>query len=106
LRQHVLLVEDNLVNQKIVCRKLKSKGYDVTTAKDGKEAVDLVSGAPKPSIGDKSAFDICLMDMEMPRMDGNTATKTIRELERHDQIEHIPILGVTANVRSVQQSEM
>ena len=106
LRQHVLLVEDNLINQKIVCRKLKSKGYDVTTASDGKEAVDLVVRAPKPSTGDKLAFDICLMDMEMPRMDGNTATKAIRELEKQDQIEYIPILGVTANVRSGQQSEM
>jgi CheY-like chemotaxis protein len=106
LRQHVLLVEDNLINQKIVYRKLKSKGYSVTTANDGKEAAELIVGAPKPSTGDKSAFDICLMDMEMPRMDGNTATKTIRELERQDQIEYIPILGVTANVRSGQQSEM
>lgn len=89
-----------------MCRKLKSKGYEVTTANDGKEAVDLVTSAPEPSTGDNSAFHICLMDMEMPRMDGNSATKAIRELEKQGKIEYIPILGVTANVRSGQQSEM
>lgn len=46
------------------------------------------------------------MDMEMPRMDGNAATKMIRELEREGVIEYTPILGVTANVRSGQQDEM
>lgn len=106
LRRHVLLVEDNLINQKIVCRKLKSKGYDVTTANDGQEAMEMVVRAPRFSNGNRSAFDICLMDMEMPRMDGNVATKAIRELERQDQAEYMPILGVTANVRSGQQSEM
>lgn len=105
VRAHVLLVEDNVINQKLVCRKLENKGYDVTVANNGKEAVTTVMNASKLS-SDKHAFDICLMDMEMPIMDGNTATKTIRELERQGQIEHIPILGVTANVRSEQQAEM
>ncbi|KAL1581741.1 hypothetical protein WHR41_09503 [Cladosporium halotolerans] len=104
--QHVLLVEDNLINQQIVCRKLKAKGYVVTTANDGKEAIDLATSAPKLSTGDEAAFDICLMDMEMPRMDGNAATKAIRELERKGAIEYLPILGVTANVRSEQQDKM
>jgi CheY-like chemotaxis protein len=46
------------------------------------------------------------MDMEMPVMDGNTATKMIRGFEKQGRIEHIPILGVTANVRLDQQTEM
>lgn len=105
-QQHVLLVEDNLINQKIVCRKLKAKGYAVTTANDGKEAVELVTSTSNLSTGDEAALDICLMDMEMPRMDGNAATKAIRELERQGAIDYLPILGVTANVRSGQQDEM
>jgi CheY-like chemotaxis protein len=103
---HVLLVEDNIINQKIVVRKLESRGYVVTAANNGKEAVELVERAPGLSTGDKRAFNICLMDMEMPVMDGNSATKMIREFEKQGRIEHIPILGVTANVRLEQQAEM
>jgi CheY-like chemotaxis protein len=105
-RAHVLLVEDNIINQKIVVRKLESRGYVVTAANNGKEAVELVERAPGLSTGDRSAFNICLMDMEMPVMDGNTATKMIRGFEKQGRIEHIPILGVTANVRLDQQTEM
>jgi CheY-like chemotaxis protein len=103
---HILLVEDNIINQKIVVRKLESRGYVVTAANNGKEAVELVERAPGLSTGDKGAFNICLMDMEMPVMDGNSATKMIRKFEKQGRIEHIPILGVTANVRLEQQAEM
>lgn len=78
----------------------------MTIANDGKEAVELVASTPRSSTGDQSAINICLMDMEMPRMDGIAATKAIRELEKKDQTEYMPILGVTANVRSWQQAEM
>ena len=105
-RPHVLLVEDNVINQRIVYRKLGSKGFNVTTANNGQEAVDAVRKAPKPSSGDKDAFDVVLMDQEMPIMDGNTATREIRKLEAKGEIERVPILGVSANVRSAQQDEM
>ncbi|KAM3423816.1 hypothetical protein BST61_g1215 [Cercospora zeina] len=105
-RAHVLLVEDNVVNARIVFRKLEAKGFNVTTANNGKEAVDAVRAAPKASTGDKLAFDVILMDQEMPVLDGNTASKKIRELERDGLVEHIPILGVTANVRGAQLDEM
>ena len=105
-RPHVLLVEDNAINQRIMYRKLGSKGFNVTTANNGQEAVDAVRKAPKPSTGDKGAFDVVLMDQEMPIMDGNTATKEIRKLEAKGEIERVPILGVTANVRGAQQDEM
>jgi signal transduction histidine kinase len=61
-RAHVLLVEDNIINQRIVFRKLEAKGFNVTTANNGKEAVDKARNAPKGSSGDKGAFDIILMD--------------------------------------------
>jgi signal transduction histidine kinase/CheY-like chemotaxis protein len=105
-RPHVLLVEDNVINQKIVHRKLEAKGFNVTTANNGKEAVEKVKKAPKPSSGQDGSFDAILMDQEMPIMDGNTASKAIRELESNGELEHIPILGVTANVRGAQQDEM
>ncbi|KAK5673941.1 hypothetical protein LTS10_013286 [Elasticomyces elasticus] len=103
---HVLLVEDNVINQRIVFRKLQAKGFRVTTANDGREAVDAVRHAPTDSSDDKGAFDIILMDQEMPVMNGNSATREIRELEKKGEVKHVPILGVTANVRGEQQDEM
>ena len=105
-KPHVLLVEDNIINQRILFRKLEGQGYNVTTANNGQEAVDGVRKAPNPSSGDKAAFDIVLMDNEMPVLDGNEATRRIRKLEASGEVEHIPILGVTANVRAAQQDEM
>ncbi|KAK1062870.1 hypothetical protein LTR74_009950 [Friedmanniomyces endolithicus] len=104
---HVLLVEDNIINQRIVHRKLTAKGFEVTTANNGREAVDAVVEASKHSNGEKkSAFDIILMDQEMPVLDGNAATRELRELADKGEVERIPILGVTANVRAAQQDEM
>ncbi|KAK4631319.1 Histidine protein kinase NIK1 [Fulvia fulva] len=105
-RAHVLLVEDNIVNQKIIFRKLETKGFNITTANNGQEAVEAVKAAPKLNTGDKKAFDIILMDQEMPIMDGNAATKAIRQLEQEGQTDRVPILGVTANARGAQQDEM
>ncbi|RMY26348.1 hypothetical protein D0867_00107 [Hortaea werneckii] len=105
-RPHVLLVEDNVINQRIVFRKLEAKGFKVTTANNGREAVEAAKQAPKPSSGDKGAFDVILMDQEMPVMDGNAATREIRKLEKEGIVERIPVLGVTANVRGAQQDEM
>ena len=105
-RIHVLLAEDNIINQKIVFRKLETHGFNVTTANNGREAVDRMREAPKQSSGARGAFDIILMDQEMPIMDGNTAAREIRKLEKDGQVDHVPILGVTANARDDQQSEM
>lgn len=103
---HILLAEDNIVNQRILLRKLQRQGYHVTTANNGQEAMDGVRKAPKLTSGEQDAFDIILMDQEMPVMDGNAATMGIRKMERHGEVEHLPILGVTANVRDDQQDEM
>lgn len=105
----LLLVEDNIINQRILRRKLESKFFRVTTANNGREAVEAVHKASTfdgGSSDQSAAFDIILMDQEMPVMDGNTATKAIREMEAEGQISHIPILGVTANVREEQKNDM
>ena len=87
---HLLLVEDNELNAEIAESLLRNKGASVTIVHDGKEAVDLF--AKKPA----GTFDAILMDMMMPVMDGLTATKRIRVLERSDA-KSIPIIAMTAN---------
>lgn len=95
-RGHILLVEDNVINQRLLSRKLKSVGFDVSEADDGREALGIVQ---------KGGFACILMDKEMPVMNGNEATKRIRQLE-NKEIASIPILGITANVRAEQQTQM
>ena len=70
----------------------------MTPANNGQEAVDAVSSGLEVSV--------ILLDQEMPVMDGNSAAKAIRELERAGNIQHIPILGVSANVREEQKRSM
>jgi signal transduction histidine kinase/ActR/RegA family two-component response regulator len=92
----ILLVEDNFINRRIVSRKLSARGFDVTEACNGQQALDMSQNTP---------FDCILMDQQMPIMDGNSATKAIREIERETG-NHVPVLGVTANVREAQRNEM
>ncbi len=79
----VLLAEDNPVNQRIAASMLKNQGIDVTVANNGKEVLELL---------EKKDFDLILMDVQMPQMDGITATKKIREKGIS-----IPIVALTAN---------
>ena len=95
-RRRILIVEDNMINQRLLSRKLKSVGFDVSEANDGREALEIVQ---------KGGFDCILMDKEMPIMNGNEATRRIRQLE-NKEIALIPILGLTASVRAEQQTEM
>jgi CheY-like chemotaxis protein len=84
---HVLLVEDNIVNQKLARRILENAGYTVVAAMDGREAVDACAA---------QKFDLVLMDLQMPHMDGFEATA---ELRRREAISggHLPIIALTAN---------
>jgi CheY-like chemotaxis protein len=99
-----------LNSQRILKRKLESKGFRVTPANNGREAVDSVKRTLNKEhdaeIDDSQQFDIILMDQEMPVLDGNAATREIRELEADGEILRVPILGVTANVREPQKDEM
>ncbi len=72
IRLNILLAEDNLVNQKLAINLLETRGYQVTLASNGKEAVEAY---------EKGAFDLILMDVQMPEMDGFEATGYIRERE-------------------------
>lgn len=86
----VLVVEDNELNLDIVQEVLKERGLIVTGAANGQIAVDLFGGSPP------GTFDAILMDMHMPVLDGVSATRQIRAMERPDA-KTIPILALTAN---------
>jgi CheY-like chemotaxis protein len=84
---HVLLVEDNKVNQLVAVRMLERAGYSVAIAENGQEAVDRTA---------EERFDVILMDCQMPVLDGFEATLAIREREGDDR--RTPIIALTANV--------
>lgn len=89
-RLNVLLVEDNLINQKLATRILQKMGHSVTVAGNGKEALENL---------ESKLFDVVLMDIQMPEMDGFQATLSIRETERIKG-GHIPIVAMTAHAMS------
>lgn len=82
----ILLTEDDKVNQMVITRILKDQGYSVDTANNGQEALDM---------WEKNSYDVILMDIQMPEMDGIEATKIIREKEKHKH-KHTPIIAITA----------
>ncbi len=87
---HILLAEDNALNAEIATYILEQKGATITLANNGQIAVDLFKKAPP------STYDLILMDIMMPVMDGYTATKNIRSLNQADA-KTIPIIAMTAN---------
>jgi len=84
---NVLLVEDNLINQKIVILSLKKLVKNIEIANNGKEALDKFG---------TSKYDIILMDIQMPIMNGIVTTKKIREIEASTN-SHTPVIAITAN---------
>ena len=86
----VLLVEDSPLNAEIAAELLRAEGMDVTWARDGQEACELFSQSTP------GAYDLVLMDVRMPRMDGHEATRTIRGMQRDDAT-RVPIIAMSAN---------
>ena len=82
---NILMVEDNLLNQKIVSYILHKQRAVVKMAINGKEAIDLIL---------KNVFDVVLMDLQMPEMDGYSAIKFIREEMKNN----VPIIALTAGL--------
>ena len=87
---HVLLAEDNAINREIVAALLEPTGVTITIAENGVIALNTFSNNPE-------IFDMIFMDMQMPEMDGTSASKEIRALE-HIHAKEIPIVAMTANV--------
>ncbi|MBM4070044.1 MAG: response regulator [Planctomycetes bacterium] len=83
----ILLAEDNLINQKVMLGALQSVGHQVTIVNNGKEALAIL---------DQQPFDLVLMDLQMPEMDGLQATAAIREMETISE-RHLPIIALTAH---------
>ncbi len=92
----VLLVEDNLINQKVTTSLLSKSEMNITIANDGKEAIDILRDSGKK-------FDIVFMDINMPIMDGYTATKLIRADKRFDDL---PVLALSALTSASEISNM
>jgi PAS domain S-box-containing protein len=84
---HILVAEDNLLNQKVARMLLESEGAIVTIVENGKQAVETLRAS-------HSRFDVVLMDLQMPEMDGYTATQTIRQ---ELGMQSLPIIAITAS---------
>lgn len=83
----ILLAEDNPINSKLAIRMLEHHGHAVTPVQTGRQALDAL---------EQRSFDLVLMDIQMPEMDGVEATRVIREREKHTGL-HIPVVAMTAN---------
>ncbi|HEX5623527.1 MAG TPA: ATP-binding protein, partial [Sulfuricurvum sp.] len=90
---HILLVEDNDLNQLVATERLKQMGFDVSIAHNGLEAVEMVS---------RNDYDAILMDLQMPIMDGFQATREIRKMKGKEKL---PIIALSAAVLKEDQTQ-
>ena len=91
-------MEDNEFNREIACEILSEAGFTVSTAEDGQVALEKVTNS------DSNLFDLILMDIQMPRMNGYEATRAIRELPDPARAS-LPIIALTANAFSSDRDE-
>ena len=88
MSKRILLVEDNEMNRDMLSRRLTKRGFDVTMAIDGKQGLDLAAAG---------GFDLILMDMSLPEMDGWEVTRQLRAIEK---TRRVPIVALTAHAMS------
>ncbi len=100
----MLLVGDNLVNQKVLAQQLRKAGCIVHVANHGVGALDVIEHSKSWSLNNSGHhLDVVIMDLKMPIMDGLTCARHIRELQNEGTInEYLPIIAVTANARKEQ----
>lgn len=108
-RLHVLIVEDNIINQKILAKLMRKQGYAVSIANHGEEALLIIHAStwniklPQPPKKDPPKLDIVLADIEMPVMDGKAFVRRVRQLQSEGNLTpDIPIIAVTGNARGEQ----
>jgi signal transduction histidine kinase/CheY-like chemotaxis protein/HPt (histidine-containing phosphotransfer) domain-containing protein len=94
-RLNILVVEDNIVNQKVASAMLTRRGHRLTLASNGREALEVLA---------EESFDLILMDVQMPEMDGIAATRRIREKEKVEG-GHVPIVAMTARAMKGDRQE-
>jgi len=97
---HIVIVEDNTINQKVLSKQLRKAGHSIQIANHGQECLDILAGSDFcKSNGTK--VSLVLMDIEMPVMNGIDCTKKIRRLENKGYIKgHVPIISTTGNARN------
>jgi CheY-like chemotaxis protein len=95
-RIKVLIAEDNQLSQKVIRGMMQKLGIDHTLVNNGREAVQAVM---------REHFDIILMDCDMPFVDGYSATQEIRQWERQESREALPILALTAHILEEQKQK-
>ncbi|CAK3992061.1 Transcription factor SKN7 [Lecanosticta acicola] len=101
---HVLIVEDNLINQKVLSQQLRRAGCTVYVANHGVECLEFLEKSHFCTA--ETPLSLILLDLEMPTMDGLTCIRHIRERQASGRITgHVPVIAVTANARSEQISE-
>ncbi|MEK7990515.1 MAG: response regulator [Thiotrichaceae bacterium] len=94
---HILLAEDNKINQEVLCELLRQLGCEVSVVENGRDALQALTEA---------RYDLVFMDCHMPEMDGLHATRYIRQAESlGDTMERIPIIALTANATSLDRDE-
>jgi PAS domain S-box-containing protein len=96
IRGHILVVEDNLINQQVALGILQIQGYSVSVANNGREALEAHA---------QGHFDLILMDCHMPEMDGFEATMEIRKREQASGGRRVPIVALTANAMAQDREE-
>ena len=89
LTGRILVVEDNATNRIVIQSMLRKMGLEVVMAEDGQQGVAAVQG--------QSAFDLVIMDIQMPVLDGRSATRAIRDWEGREQRARLPVIALTAD---------